>query len=92
MDAYMFLMSNPNFEETILAVNKESANRPSFNKNKKSIQIPPPKVKRANKPKGKDMAKASIQADILVSNVSKEVDFQLQQNEDPTPSSESQCA
>ena len=78
-------MSNPKFEETILVVDKESGDRPSSNKKKKSTKIPPPKVKRADKPKGRDMAKASMQADILVSKVSKEVAVQLQQNEDPTP-------
>ena len=67
-------MSSLKLEDTILVDCKESGDRQSSKKKKKtSMQILPPKVKQSDKPEGRDMAKASMQADILVSKVSKEV-------------------
>ena len=43
--------------------------------------MPPPKLKQSDKPEGRDLAKRSMQADILVSKVSKGVGSQLRQTD-----------
>jgi hypothetical protein len=83
MEAYKFLKSSPKFEETFLGSDEDAVGGKAPYSNKKKKQVPPSKVKKGDKPAGRDASKKALQSDILVSKVSNKVHLQLQQFNQP---------
>ena len=83
MEAYKFFKSSPKFEETFLGSDEDFVGGEAPYSNKKKKQVPPSKVKKEDKPAGRDASKKALQSDSLVSKVSNEVHSQLQQFNQP---------